>query len=362
MCGKAIRPPSLAKAGTPATRPQHRAWHNVTLPVDDPWWDAHRPPNGYRCRCRVIGVTQREYDQGEVLERPGAETDRNAPVLRTPMVKAAPPDALKDWRNPATGAMEKIPAGIDPGFDYNPGTTGRSQAFEAMVQAKLGRLSPDVAAAVLAQRLRTGLPSDDFMGQRPGLLDLPPVPVVELTGEEFGAGLSHAQLMARATKLLQQIQASDGLVNDDTGWLLTINRKGVKKMGDNQEQDRPSLQAVAALQALVQRAVVVERHGDGTHGNEFVASIFRLLAPMQIAGQLYRVKLTVKEFQQGSDVRKLLHALEAAEIEGTLPLGTLPNSPKTGVGTTQPTTSGRAVSLADLLKTAKKEDGSPFEF
>jgi SPP1 gp7 family putative phage head morphogenesis protein len=39
------------------TRPQHRAWHNVTLPLDDAWWATHRPPNGWRCRCRVIGVT-----------------------------------------------------------------------------------------------------------------------------------------------------------------------------------------------------------------------------------------------------------------------------------------------------------------
>lgn len=129
------------------TRPQHRAWHNVTLPLDDPWWATHRPPNGFRCRCRVMGVTQREYDAGEVLDRPGAETERDAPIVSTPMVKSAPPDALRDWRNPATGAVEKIPDGIDPGFDYNPGTTGRSAAFEAMVQAKLGKLTPAVSEA-----------------------------------------------------------------------------------------------------------------------------------------------------------------------------------------------------------------------
>ena len=148
------------------TRPQHRAWHNVTLPLDDPWWSTHRPPNGYRCRCRVIGVTQREYDQGEVLDRPGAETDRKAPIVRAPMAKTAPPEALRDWRNPATGAIEKIPDGIDPGFDYNPGTTGRSQAFEAMVQAKLARMLPAVAeaastAGVLPPRVAKEVPGQD---------------------------------------------------------------------------------------------------------------------------------------------------------------------------------------------------------
>ena len=132
------------------TRPQHRAWHNVTLPLDDAWWATHRPPNGWRCRCRVIGVTQREYDQGVVLDRPGAETDQGAPLRSTPMVKAAPPVSLRDWRNPITGAIEQVPVGIDPGFDYNPGTTGRSAAFEAMVKAKLGKMSAEVAKAAEA--------------------------------------------------------------------------------------------------------------------------------------------------------------------------------------------------------------------
>ena len=36
----------------------------MTLPVSDPWWQTHRPPNGYRCRCRVVSVTQRDYDRG----------------------------------------------------------------------------------------------------------------------------------------------------------------------------------------------------------------------------------------------------------------------------------------------------------
>jgi hypothetical protein len=72
------------------------------------------------------------------------------------------------------------------------------------------------------------------------------------------------------------------------------------------------------------------------------------------------VKLTVKDFAQGSDVRKLLHVLDTVEIEGA-PLGTLPNSPEqAGAGTTQPTT-GRTISIADLLRGATLQDGRPFE-
>jgi hypothetical protein len=29
---------------------------------------------------------------------------------------------MRSWRNPSTGEVQQIPVGIDPGFDYNPGT------------------------------------------------------------------------------------------------------------------------------------------------------------------------------------------------------------------------------------------------
>ncbi|GEM_PF-1945463 len=31
------------------TRPMHRAWHGTILSADDPWWNTHYPPNGWRC-------------------------------------------------------------------------------------------------------------------------------------------------------------------------------------------------------------------------------------------------------------------------------------------------------------------------
>lgn len=288
--------------------------------------------------------------------RSGAETERDAPIVSTPMVKSAPPDALRDWRNPATGAVEKIPDGIDPGFDYNPGTTGRSAAFEAMVQAKLARLSPEIRDAAQRARLRMGLPTEDFMGQRPGLGELPPVPVVALTGEEFGAGLGIKELSNRVEALLKEIQQTTGLPNDDTGWLMVMSSADRSKIAAG---NKPSLQATAALQALARTAVVVERHVDVVHKNPHVRAVTRLVAPVEIEGQLYRVKLTVLEFEQGPDVRKRLHAFEAVEIESATTLGTLSAQDKT-MGTTQPTTSWRAITIADLLRGATREDGTPF--
>ena len=32
------------------TREEHAEWHGTVLPADDPWWNTHYPPNGWRCR------------------------------------------------------------------------------------------------------------------------------------------------------------------------------------------------------------------------------------------------------------------------------------------------------------------------
>ncbi|MDE2414855.1 MAG: minor capsid protein [Comamonadaceae bacterium] len=146
-------------------RDAHRRWHNVTLPLDDPWWDTHRPPNGWRCRCRIVGVTQREYDAGETLDRPGAEDDINAPIVRTPLRKEPPQDATIAWRNPVTGEVQRIPAGIDPGFDYNAGASGRSKAFEELVQGKLVRMDPRLAQAAKADGLQPPKIAKEVPGQ-----------------------------------------------------------------------------------------------------------------------------------------------------------------------------------------------------
>lgn len=157
-------------AGDDRVRLLHREWNGVTLPLDHPWWATHRPPNGYRCRCRIVGVTQREYDQGEILSRPGAATDKNAPIVRTPMKKTAPDDGTVEWRNPATDEVVRIPAGIDPGFDYNAGAQGQSKAFKELVERKLAALDPKIARATQADGLIATV-RDERLTQWRGMID-----------------------------------------------------------------------------------------------------------------------------------------------------------------------------------------------
>ena len=91
-------------SGSRHPRLQHKAWDGLTLRADDPFWNSHYPPNGWRCGCRVAPTSQAG------LARMGkSEPD------------TAPPIAYRTWRNPRTGAEHQVPVGIDPGFDYNPG-------------------------------------------------------------------------------------------------------------------------------------------------------------------------------------------------------------------------------------------------
>ena len=87
------------------TRPLHAAWHNTVLPVDDPWWETHFPPNGWNCRCTVQSLNERD------LKRYGLRVS-----------EAAPPVELVARAVKGVGTV-MVPKGIDPGFAYHPGKT-----------------------------------------------------------------------------------------------------------------------------------------------------------------------------------------------------------------------------------------------
>lgn len=60
--------------GDELTRDDHEALNGIILPINDPFWDTNTPPNGYNCRCSVVGVS--EFDdnfkvtpKGELKEK-----------------------------------------------------------------------------------------------------------------------------------------------------------------------------------------------------------------------------------------------------------------------------------------------------
>lgn len=97
------------------TRDEHAAWDGVILPVNDPWWSFHTPPNGWNCRCSVIQLSREQ-----AIEQGYAPADK-APAMN-----------LRPYTNPKTGEITQVPVGVDPGFGYNPGTERGKQLQEQL--------------------------------------------------------------------------------------------------------------------------------------------------------------------------------------------------------------------------------------
>jgi len=125
------------------TRPLHHSWDNKILRFDHPWWQTHYPPNGWLCRCSVIALNKDD------LEEMGREVDPD-PVIET-----------REWTNPRTGSVEKIPVGIDPGWAHNVGENYTQQLDKqfaekvAVAPARLGAATFDNAPNTMLDALNT---------------------------------------------------------------------------------------------------------------------------------------------------------------------------------------------------------------
>lgn len=163
------------------TRPHHRAWHGIILPVDHPFWETHFPPNGWNCRC---GVQQLG---GEDLEANGWQVSRD-PAIRT-----------RSWTNRNTNRTYRVPVGIDPGWDHNVGKTNLRVRTRQLLAEKVQAL-PELAADA-SMRVHRGMFEGrafrDFMANvRAGQETWWPAGAV--SGErlkEMGLGKDHPRLV-----------------------------------------------------------------------------------------------------------------------------------------------------------------------
>lgn len=157
-------------------RPLHKLWYGVIRRVDDPWWQAHFPPNGWGCKCHFEQVSERRMRRMGWTVTPADE------------IPDAPPQIWK----PATGETFSVPAGIDPGFAYNPGTAHlRAVADKAIssIKAATDAGLEQVADATLRQII-----ADPAFDQ---FLALPDVafPVAVLTPEQQVAIAAKARVV-----------------------------------------------------------------------------------------------------------------------------------------------------------------------
>ena len=114
------------------TRPSHRALDGVIRRIDDPFWDTHYPANGYRCRCSVVALTEKQAQarsNGDNGLNKKIETDKMKP---------------------------------DKGWDYNCGadiTEGINKAIaEKAAKAAENKVEPKLAKKL---KEKTVVPKDD---------------------------------------------------------------------------------------------------------------------------------------------------------------------------------------------------------
>jgi SPP1 gp7 family putative phage head morphogenesis protein len=172
-------------------RPAHQAWDNVTLPVDDPFWEDHFPPNGWRCRCRVTTMSEADYQSGEAPDG-------------SPLIKQAPREVLKEFTNSRTGEVSRVPVGIDPGFDYNAGIA-KGKALALAEAAKLRAANAELAKAAQA----AGLAAPNIAREVGGQSDWQSLGLADLRAMTPGAQapemLPGAQSVEAAKSLLRAV-------------------------------------------------------------------------------------------------------------------------------------------------------------
>lgn len=62
------------------SREEHKHWNGVVLPLEDPWWEKHSPPNGFGCLCEKEFISKYEMDAGiekETVRNKDNELDPN---------------------------------------------------------------------------------------------------------------------------------------------------------------------------------------------------------------------------------------------------------------------------------------------
>lgn len=116
-------------AGDARVRPQHRAWDRKIYPIDDAFWQTHYPPNGWGCRCTVRAYSQRE------LDRKGLGLSAPTPIQ------------MRDVITRDGEIKDRVPVGIDPGWDHNVGQSWISP--ELALGRKLARLPRELQGPVV---------------------------------------------------------------------------------------------------------------------------------------------------------------------------------------------------------------------
>jgi len=101
------------------TRPSHIVLDGRVYHAADPFWDTHLPPNGYRCRCGVIALNDKDLQK---LDK-SVETPPPLETIKTINSKTGEVYETKAYRYKGADGKDVL-SKPDVGFDYNIGKEG----------------------------------------------------------------------------------------------------------------------------------------------------------------------------------------------------------------------------------------------
>ena len=87
----------------------HKSWDGLILEKGDPWINIHFPPNGWGCHCKMRGLWPSD------LQRLGKSGPDKAPEIKWT-------ERTIGQRSSIGPRTVRVPEGIDPGFEYAPGS------------------------------------------------------------------------------------------------------------------------------------------------------------------------------------------------------------------------------------------------
>jgi len=223
--------------------------------------------------------------------------------------------------------------------DYNPIGVDRTNDYQDVVAASLDK-----------PRWNNSEKDKMQFNQDESVLDKPPVNVTSLRGDEIPLSNDFKQAR-KETHLWARENIRGEYVNDDTGWNISVSRKGIDESA-NHAKDIDHLKALVALPDLIKNSVKIDSRKHLPVSDQ-IKAVHTFYAPLEIGDKPYISKIVVKESDRG----KLFYDHQASKIERPSVVSSGPeriNSPSA-------TSSARSstMNIRDLMQYVKEEHKIP---
>lgn len=185
-------------------RPEHEGWVGIVLPVDDPWWETHYPPNGWGCQCGVRQISERE------ARRLGWTDGMEGPQV-----------IMRPWKNRRSGETVMVPMGIDPGWATNPGKARARNAAE-FLHGKIAQMSPNRQRVAIEDIAGSPILRALAEGRMPAGFALPVAQLPQRAVEAFDARNGSVMLSAESAHHILHDHPERGLNIGDFRQALTV--------------------------------------------------------------------------------------------------------------------------------------------